>query len=176
MKIDKNFKELLTQVKGFAFDVDGVLSSTVTLLNEQGEIYRTANIKDGYIIQLLAKKGYPVAIITGGNFKGVQKRFENLRVKDIFLSASDKLKMLKQFLQKYNLQPWEVLYMGDDIPDLEAMRYVGVPVCPADAAEEIKAISLYISDKNGGEGCVRDVVEQVLRAKKDWLTEDDHIW
>ncbi len=176
MKTTKNFKELLTEVKAFAFDVDGVFSSAVTLLDSNGEMFRTANIKDGYIIQLLAKKGYPIAIITGGNFAGVEKRFEKLGVKDIYLSASDKIKVLKSFMAKYNLGPEHVLYMGDDIPDLAPMEYVGIPVCPSDAAEEIKAVSLYISDKKGGEGCVRDVVEQVLRAKGEWLQHEDHIW
>jgi len=176
MKTVKNFKELLTEVKAFAFDVDGVFSASVTILTPDGEMYRTANIKDGYIIQLLAKKGYPIAIITGGNFAGVEKRFEKLGVKDIYLSAADKLSALKEFLQKYNIRPANVLYMGDDIPDLKPMEYVGIPVAPADAAEEIKAVSVYISDKKGGEGCVRDVVEQVLRAKGEWIQENDHLW
>ena len=172
----KNFKELLPQVKAFAFDVDGVFSTTVTYINPDGQLLRSANIKDGYVIQLVRKKGYPVAIITGGNYEGVRKRFENLGVTDIFLSAENKLSALKQFIEKYKLQPEEVLYMGDDIPDLLPMQYVGVPVCPADAAEDIKIISKYISDKNGGKGCVRDVVEQVLRSRNDWLRENDHIW
>jgi len=176
MKTNKNFKELLTEVKGFAFDVDGVFSSSVSVLDSNGELLRTANIKDGYIIQLLTKKGYPIAIITGGNFAGVEKRFEKLGVKDIYFSASEKLPVLKNFMEKYSLKPEEVLYMGDDIPDLNAMKQVGIPVCPADAAEEIKAVSLYISDKKGGEGCVRDVVEQVLRAKGEWLNDEDLIW
>ena len=175
-KTTKNFKELLTDVKAFAFDVDGVFSTTVTLLDSNGEMFRTANIKDGYIIQLLAKKGYPIAIITGGNFAGVEKRFEKLGVKDIYLSASEKITALKEFINKYGVDPANVLYMGDDIPDLIPMEYVGIPVCPSDAAEEIKAVSLYISDKKGGEGCVRDVVEQVLRAKGEWLNPEDHIW
>lgn len=172
----KNFKEILPQVRAFAFDVDGVLSTTVTYINPDGQMLRSANIKDGYVVQLLRKKGYPVAIITGGNYEGVRRRFENLGVEDIFLSADDKLAILKNFIKKYELSPDEVLYMGDDIPDLLPMKYVGVPVCPADAAEDIKLISRYISDKNGGHGCVRDVVEQVLRSRNDWLRDNDHIW
>jgi len=172
----KNFKELLPQVKAFAFDVDGVFSTTVTYINPDGQLLRSANIKDGYVVQLLRKKEYPVAIITGGNYEGVRKRFENLGVEDIYLSAENKLLMLKTFMESHHLSPEEVLYMGDDIPDLLPMKYVGVPVCPADAAEDIKLISRYISDKDGGKGCVRDVVEQVLRSRNDWLKDDDHIW
>ncbi len=172
----KNFKELLPQVKGFAFDVDGVFSSTITYINPDGQLLRSANIKDGYVVQLLRKKGYPVAIISGGNFEGVRKRFENLGVEDIYLSAENKLLILKTFMESHHLSPEEVLYMGDDIPDLLPMKYVGIPVCPADAAEDVKLISLYISDKIGGHGCVRDVVEQVLRSRNDWLKDDDHIW
>ncbi len=172
----KNFKEILPQIKAFAFDVDGVFSTTVTYINPDGQLLRSANIKDGFVVQLLRKKGYPVAIITGGNYEGVKKRFENLGVKDIYLSADDKLAVLKEFMDRHQLLPEDVLYMGDDIPDLLPMKYVGVPVCPADAAEDIKVIAKYISDKNGGHGCVRDVVEQVLRSRNDWLKEDDHIW
>ena len=176
MSEKKNFKEMLVDVKAFAFDVDGVFSTTLTLLDSNGEMFRTANVKDGFIIQLLAKKNYPIAIITGGNYIGVERRFKKLGVKDVYLSAFNKLKVLKEFISKYKLNPQNVLYTGDDIPDLLPMKYVGIPVCPYDAAEEIKNISLFISDKKGGEGCVRDVVEQVLRAKGEWLQEDDYIW
>lgn len=172
----KNFKELLPTVKAFAFDVDGVLSSSITYISPEGQLLRSANIKDGYIIQLVRKKGYPVAIISGGNFEGVRTRFENLGVEDIFLSSYDKLPILKTFIEKYNLKPEDVLYMGDDIPDIDPMKYVGVPVCPSDAAEDIKAVSRYISDKTGGHGCVRDVLEQVLRSQNNWLTCDDQLW
>jgi len=172
----KNFKELLPYIRAFAFDVDGVLSTTETYINPDGQLLRSANIKDGYAIQLLRKKGYPVAIITGGNYEGVRRRFESLGVEDIFLAANDKLLILKNFIQKHNLLPNEVLYMGDDIPDFLPMKYVGIAVCPADAAEDIKLISHYISDKNGGFGCVRDIIEQVLRSRKDWLRKNDHIW
>ncbi len=172
----KNFKELLPQVKAFAFDVDGVFSTTVTYINPDGQLLRSANIKDGYVVQLLRKKGYPIAIITGGNYDGVRKRFQNLGVEDIYLSAEDKLAVLKVFMEKHKLSPDEVLYMGDDIPDLLSMKFVGIPVCPADAAEDIKSVALYISDKDGGYGCVRDVVEQVLRSRNDWLSKNDHLW
>ena len=172
----KNFKELLIDVRAFAFDVDGVFSSSITFIQPDGQLFRTANIKDGYSIQLLRKKGYPIAIITGGNYDGVRKRFENLGVTDIYLAADDKAKALHHFMNKHGLNASEIMYMGDDIPDIPPMSIVGLPVCPADAAEDVKAISVYISDKNGGEGCVRDVVEQVLRARKDWLTNDAHIW
>ena len=172
----KNFKELLIHVEAFAFDVDGVFSSSITFIQPDGQLFRTANIKDGYSIQLLRKKGYPVAIITGGNYEGVRKRFENLGVTDIYLAADNKQEALQDFVKKHQLDISKIMYMGDDIPDIPPMKIVGIPVCPADAAEDVKMASRYISDKKGGEGCVRDVVEQVLRAREDWLNENDHIW
>ncbi len=164
----KNFKEALNDVKAFAFDVDGVFAKPTIFLHPSGDMMRTMNTKDGFSVQYAIKKGYPVAIITGGRSESVRERFKNLGVTDIYLKSTDKCDDFTDFLYKYGLNAEDVLYMGDDLPDFEVMQKVGVPTCPADAAEEIKQISCYISDKNGGEGCVRDVVEQTLRTHGKW--------
>ncbi len=171
-----NFKENLSKVKAFAFDVDGVFSNGCVYLYPDGDMVRSMNIKDGYAVQLAIKLGYPLAIITGATSGTVEKRFANLGVKDIYLGSKSKMKDFKDFVSKYNLQESEVLYMGDDIPDYEIMKTVGFPTCPADAAEELKNISLYISDKNGGEGCIRDVLEQVLKVHGHWLGPKSFQW
>ncbi|HRS67643.1 MAG TPA: HAD hydrolase family protein [Paludibacteraceae bacterium] len=164
-----NFKQALTQVKAFAFDVDGVLSATCIPLAANGDPMRMINIKDGYALHLAAKKGYPIAIITGGNTEAIRIRFSSLGIQDIYLASHYKVTDFNDFLAKYNLKAEEVMYMGDDIPDYEVMKLSGIPVCPADAAPEIKAISCYVSDKNGGQGCGRDVIEQVLKAQDHWM-------
>lgn len=171
-----NFKEELRKVKAFAFDVDGVLSSQTMPLHPTGEPMRTVNIKDGYAIQLAVKKEYPVAIITGGNTEAVRMRFESLGVTDIYLSSYIKIDNFNDFIYKYGLDPENVLYMGDDLPDYEVMKMVGFPTCPADAVTEIKQISKYISNLNGGDGCVRDIIEQVLRLHNKWMDGDAFHW
>ncbi len=171
-----NFKEELRKVKAFAFDVDGVLSSQTMPLHPTGEPMRTVNIKDGYAIQLAVKKEYPVAIITGGNTEAVRMRFESLGVTDIYLGSYIKIDNFNDFIYKYGLDPENVLYMGDDLPDYEVMRMVGFPTCPADAVTEIKQISKYISNLNGGDGCVRDIIEQVLRLHNKWMDGDAFRW
>lgn len=163
-----NFKEDLNQVKAFAFDVDGVLSSQVIPLFPDGEPMRTANIKDGFILQLAIKLGYPIAIITGAKTQAVEKRYLGLGIQDVYIGVSEKLPVFEKWVTKRNLDPANVLYMGDDLPDYPVMKRVGIPVCPGDAVEEIKSLCKYISDKKGGEGCVRDVMEQVLRAHGQW--------
>lgn len=170
-----NFKELLPRVKAFAFDVDGVFSGNI-YITSSGEQLRSMNIKDGYAVQLAVKKGFPIAIITGGYSEAIQHRFRGLGVTDIYMKSSCKMDDYNDFLAKYQLSPDDVMYMGDDIPDYEVMRKTGIPVCPADAAEEIKALSLYVSHIRGGDGCVRDVVEQVLRSKNLWLDSQAFHW
>ncbi|MFT3739714.1 MAG: HAD hydrolase family protein [Breznakibacter sp.] len=169
-----NFKEDLMKVKAFAFDVDGVLSSQIIPMHPSGEPMRTANIKDGDIMQLAAKLGYRLAIITGGNTEAVRKRYLNLGIEDVYMGVSEKLPVFEAWLAKRGLKADEVLYMGDDMPDYPVMQKVGVPACPKDAVEEIKGLCKYISDHNGGEGCVRDVMEQVLRAHGQW--GKDYVW
>ncbi|HBF89037.1 MAG TPA: 3-deoxy-D-manno-octulosonate 8-phosphate phosphatase [Bacteroidales bacterium] len=171
-----NFKELLSKVKAFAFDVDGVFAKSNFYLDAAGEYVRSMNIKDGYAVQLAVKKGYPIAIITGGNSLSVKKRFNDLGITDIYLNSSYKLDNFNDFRFKYNIEPENILYMGDDLPDYEVMKAVGIPTSPADAAEEIHSISRYISNIKGGEGCVRDVIEQVMRAQGKWMDNDAFHW
>lgn len=170
-----NFKEKLTQVNAFIFDVDGVFSGNI-FLSSNGEQWRSMNIKDGYAVQLAVKKGFPIAIITGGKCEGIKLRFEGLGVKDIYMNSSNKTEAYQNFITKHNLNAQNIMYMGDDLPDFEVMKVVGIPVCPADAAVEIKALSQYISHIKGGDGCVRDVIEQVLRAQGKWFNDDAFHW
>ena len=163
----------LTKIKALIFDVDGVLSAETITLHPNGEPMRTVNIKDGYALQLAVKCGLHVAIITGGRTEAVRKRYEGLGIKDVYLGAAVKTREFDNFMEKYQLNPEEVLYMGDDIPDYEVLRLVGLPCCPADAAPEIKSICRYVSHRNGGYGCGRDVVEQVLRAQERWMSHED---
>ena len=166
----------LRKIRGFIFDVDGVLSKDVIPLHPNGDPMRTVNIKDGYALQLAVKKGYQVAIITGGYTDSVKMRFVRLGVKYIYMRSSVKMKDYTDFMNRTGLKPEEVLYAGDDIPDYEVMKLVGLPVAPADAASEIKDISLYISSKNGGEGIARDVIEQTMKTQGTWLTGEAFGW
>lgn len=159
-----------------AFDVDGVLSADMVTLHPSGEPMRTINIKDGYALQLAVKHGYHIAIITGGRTEAVRIRYAGLGITDLYLGSSVKIHDYNDFIAKYNLKNEEVLYMGDDIPDVEIMRHCGLPCCPADAAPEIKALSRYISHNPGGYGCGRDVVEQVMKAQGKWMTGDAFGW
>ena len=166
------FKEELKNVKGFVFDVDGVLSKDFSPLNEEGEPVRTANVKDGFAIRIAMEMGFPIAIITGGFAQRVRLRYEKLGVKHYYDKVRDKLAFLNDFLEKEALQKQDILYMGDDILDFSVMTEVGLPTCPKDAISDIKSISKYISNKPGGEGCVRDVIEQTLRAQGKWFSKD----
>jgi 3-deoxy-D-manno-octulosonate 8-phosphate phosphatase (KDO 8-P phosphatase) len=163
----------LTTIKAIIFDVDGVLSSNVIPLHVSGEPMRTANLKDGYAIVQAVKKGLIIAIISGGRAEAVRKRFEGLGVSYIYLGASNKKRDFEDFLEKTGLKPQEIAYMGDEIPDYEVMQMVGLPACPADAAFEIRSVAKYISHKNGGEGCGRDLIEQILKAQGLWMMDSD---
>ncbi len=171
-----NFKEDLLKVKAFVFDIDGVLSQQTIGLSVFGVPNRTINLRDGYALQLAVKKGYPVGVISGCKSKEYQKRLKLLGVVDIYLNSRSKLEHFNTFLNKHNLVKSDVLFMGDDIPDFKVMREAGIPVCPADADSEIRQISSYVSDKKGGEGCVRDVIEQVLRLNNKWMDSDAFTW
>lgn len=166
----------LTRIKALVFDVDGVLSQQTIPLHPSGEPMRTINIKDGYALQLAVKRGLHVAIITGGKGECISIRYGGLGIQDIYMSASVKTREFTHLIDKYDLMPEEVMYMGDDIPDYEVMQLVGLPCCPADAAPEIKGISKYISQHNGGAGCVRDVVQQILKAQDKWMSHDAFGW
>ncbi len=167
------FKNELQKVKALVFDVDGVLSSDCVPLHPSGEPMRMVNIKDGYAMQLAVRRGYRLAIITGGRTEAIRKRFAGLGIEDIYMGASYKMEQFNDFLKKYKLKAEEILYMGDDIPDYEVMKRCGYPCCPADACSEIKSISRYVSPMKGGCGCGRDVIEQVMKANGDWLDNAD---
>lgn len=171
-----NFKENLSRVKAFVFDIDGVLSLQTISLNHSGIPNRTMNLRDGYAVQLAVKKGYHVGVISGGNAREYLERLNQLGVQDVYLNSRSKIDNFNHFLEKHGLDSADVLYMGDDIPDYEVMKAAGVPVCPADADSEIRLVAHYISDKRGGEGCVRDVIEQVLRLHDKWMNSDSLTW
>ena len=162
------FKEQLVGIKGMVFDVDGVLAQAKTILHPSGDLMRTMNTKDGYAIQHAVHQGYPIGIISGARSESIRHRFNAIGVSFVVLKSLDKLADLQEFARKYALHLNEILYMGDDLPDLQALKACGLPTCPADAVSEIQAASAYISDYAGGEGCVRDVIEQVLRSQKKW--------
>lgn len=160
----------LKKIKAIIFDVDGVLSQQTITLSHEGEPLRTVNIQDGYAIQLAQKMGLRIAILTGGNTKAVRIRYEHLGVEDIYMECAVKVKTYQEFKEKYHLKDEDIIYVGDDIPDYEIMKLCGCPCCPADAASDIKEISKYVSDRKGGEGVGRDIVEQVLRSQDKWLS------
>lgn len=172
----ENFKTLLPKVKAFIFDVDGVLTDGSVTLMPDGEQVRTMNIKDGYALQLAVKKGLKIAVITGGRSEMVRKRLNGLGITDVYLGSSEKMDAYNEFIAIHKIHPSEILYMGDDMPDYEVMKRVGVPTCPQDSAPEIKEISVYISDKKGGKGAVRDVIEQVLKVQGKWFDKDGFVW
>lgn len=160
----------LTTIKAVIFDVDGVLSLSTIQMSPAGMPVRTVNIKDGYAIQLAIKMGLKLAIISGGTDPSIEERYRKLGMTDIFMSCSTKIQVLNQYLADNNLTADEVIYVGDDIPDYEIMQIVGCPCCPADACSDIKEISTYVSPYEGGRGCARDIIEQILRAKGLWLS------
>lgn len=166
----------LTKIRAFIFDVDGVLSREVIPLHPDGDPMRTVNIKDGYALQLAVKKGYEVAIITGAYTEAVKIRFSRLGITRLYMRSAVKIHDYQDFLAKTGLKPEEILYAGDDIPDYEVMKAVGLPVAPADAAPEIKQIATYISLKNGGEGVARDVIEQTMKAQGLWMSDEAFGW
>lgn len=170
------FKEKLKKVKAFIFDIDGVLSSDTMILNEEGVPVRTANVKDGYAIRNALNMGYQIGIITGGDLEQVRTRYENLGVEYIYMGVRDKVESLNDFLEKTGLKAEEVLYMGDDLVDYQVMKTVGIAVCPLDAVSAIKEISSYISDRKGGDACVRDIIEQVMKVQDTWINKHSYFW
>lgn len=160
----------LNKITTIIFDVDGVLSAETITMDRNGHPLRTVNIKDGYAIQLAQKMGLRIVILTGGTTEAVRVRYSGLGVKDIFMGAAVKIETYERFVAENHIDDEQVMYVGDDIPDYEVMKRVGCPCCPNDACTDIKDISIYVSPKNGGYGCGRDVIEQVLRAKGMWLS------
>jgi 3-deoxy-D-manno-octulosonate 8-phosphate phosphatase (KDO 8-P phosphatase) len=168
MNDDKSYKEYLAAITTFIFDVDGVLTDGSVTVTTDGEMLRTMNIKDGFALKTAIDAGFKICIISGGSNEGVRKRLEGLGIKDIYLGAHNKIEQLNSYLNTHNVTNAQTLYMGDDIPDYPVMKLVGLPCCPQDAVPEIKAISKYISHKDGGKGAVRDVIEQVLKVQDKW--------
>ena len=166
----------LKKIKALAFDVDGVLSADMVSLHPSGEPMRTVNIKDGYAMQLAVKLGYHIAIITGGRTNAVKVRLEGLGVKDIYMGSSIKIHDYRDFRDKHGLKDEEILYMGDDIPDIEVMQECGLPCCPRDASPEVKEVAKYISHLDGGYGCGRDVLEQVMKVHGKWMSPEAFGW
>jgi len=166
--MDINFKERLKKVSTFVFDVDGVLTDGSLLVMPDGEFLRRMNIRDGYAMQLAIKAGYRMAIISGGHSSGVPVRLKRLGVQEVHMGVANKISVLTEVLDRFGSNPEDVLVMGDDMPDLPMLHHCGVPCCPYDAASDIRNASVYVSPLNGGQGCVRDVIEQVLRLHGKW--------
>lgn len=169
-------KALLLQVNTFIFDYDGVMTDGTVYMDSNGDPLRTSNVKDGYALQLAGKLGYHVAVISGAVVTNITKRLNMLGVEDVYTGVPDKVVKLREYMEQKHLRPEQVVFMGDDIPDLRVMRMVGVPACPADAAEEVKEASLFVSGQPGGRGCVRDVIEQTLKAQGKWMTAEAYSW
>jgi len=170
-----NFKEDIVKTEAFIFDVDGVLTDGGIIPTRDGDFIRKYNAKDGYAIAYAIRMGYRICIITGGRGENLRHRLEMLHIKDIFMDCSDKLGTMEAYFAQNGLNPENVIYMGDDIPDLECMRRVGIPVCPADSAAEVVEAARYVSEFDGGRGCVRDIIEQVLRARGDWARDSQGV-
>jgi 3-deoxy-D-manno-octulosonate 8-phosphate phosphatase (KDO 8-P phosphatase) len=171
-----NYKSLLPYIKTLIFDVDGVMTDGIVILSSDGDMLRTMNVKDGYALQLAVKKGLRIIIISGGNSMMVKERFRGLGIEEIHLSIGNKLDVFHKIVKEDKLDLKTIMYMGDDIPDYQIMLEVGLAACPADAAEEIKHVSHYISPLAGGKGCVRDIVEQIMKVQNTWFDEHGFHW
>jgi 3-deoxy-D-manno-octulosonate 8-phosphate phosphatase (KDO 8-P phosphatase) len=172
----KNYKEKLKDITTFVFDFDGVLSNGKIIVMPDGDQLRMTDVKDGYAMQYALRQGYRVCIISGGYSESMRLRYQGFTEMDIFLNIPDKTKTFTEYIEKYNIKPEQVVYMGDDIPDYEVMQLSGLKTCPADAAIEIQQTADYISHCKGGEGSVRDIIEQTLRCQGKWFKEDACIW
>lgn len=163
-----NFKQKLKSITTIMFDIDGVLTDGKIIVLESGEALRNINSKDGYALHLAVQKGYRIAVISGGNNIGIQKVLSRTGITDVFINAHDKLAVYEKYILEHQLKHEEIVFVGDDLPDHEIMSRVGLAVCPNDAAIEIKNICHYISPRKGGEGCIRDVIEQICRVQGKW--------
>jgi len=166
---DKNYKILLNKVTAFVFDVDGVMTNGKILITSEGEMYREMNTRDGFALKYALLNGYKIGIISGGTNEGVRKRLELLGVDKVYLGKHEKDEAFEDFINTFNINPKEVLYMGDDVLDLPVMGKVGVATCPQDAVSDVKKIADYVSHKKGGDGCVREIIEQVMRVQNKWV-------
>ncbi|MBQ3196785.1 MAG: HAD hydrolase family protein [Alistipes sp.] len=167
-----NFKEDIAKTKAFILDVDGVMTDGGIMPIEGGmDFIRKYNAKDGYAIAYAVRRGYKVCVITGGHGNLLRSRMERLGVTKLYLNCMDKIAAMQEFFAEYDVDPATTIYMGDDIPDLECMELVGIPVCPADACSEVIEASRYVSEFCGGRGAVRDIIEQTLRAQDEWAKD-----
>ncbi len=166
-----NQLEAFRSVKTFIFDVDGVLTNSEIVVTESGQLLRKMNTRDGMAMKRAVQKGYKLCIITGGRSQGVVKRLQGLGITDIYSGCDNKVEAFEELISIYEIDPATVLYMGDDINDYQAMRLVGFPTCPKNAAPEIIGIAQYISPYDGGRGCARDVIEKVLKLNGDWMDD-----
>ncbi len=166
-----NYKVKLHKIKAFAYDVDGVFTDGGVLATDSGDLLRTFDSKDGFGVRMTVLKGYPTAIITGGSSESVRKRFRGIGVpqEDIYLKSRNKVPDFYDFCKRHGLEPEEVAFVGDDLPDIPILKVCGLAVCPADAVAEVKEVCDYVSMYNGGKGCVRDLIEQVLKINGDWV-------
>ena len=170
-----SYKEKLNHIKTIILDVDGVLTDGSLILLPTGEMVRTMNTRDGYAIKLAIEKGIKIAVISGGHDLAVVQRLKYLGLTDIYTKAIDKTEAFNDLLFSYGLQKNEIAYMGDDYPDIEVMKLVGLSCCPNDACMDVRRVAEYISPENGGKGCVRDLIEQILKAQKLWYENDSHV-
>ena len=168
---DFNYRDKLLNIKAIVLDIDGVLSKAVINLDDAGNPIRTTCVKDGYILKYALRQGLKIAIISGAYNENARNRFIYLGIpeEDIVVNSIRKIVDLEYYMNKEHLNYDEIVYMGDDIPDYEILTKVGFPCCPADAVQEVKDICIYISKINGGDGCVRDVIEQVLKEQNKWV-------
>ncbi len=171
-----NYKEKLKKINTLIFDYDGVMTDGTVITTETGDQLRSGHVRDGYALHLALKKGYNIAVISGGTSDSISLRLKTLNLTDIFIRVSNKIEIFNQYIKQKNVDASQVLYMGDDIPDYKVMQMAGLPVCPADAAEEIKSISKYISSFKGGHGCVRDIIEQLMKIQGTWMNDDAFEW
>ncbi|MEE3035278.1 MAG: HAD-IIIA family hydrolase [Bacteroidota bacterium] len=169
----ESYKKRLTKISAFVFDVDGVMTNGKVLITSKGEMYREMDTKDGYALRCAVLKNYKIGIISGGKNEGVRLRLKDLGIENIFLGQTEKENAFEEFRLKYELVNEEILYMGDDIPDITIMKKVGISACPNDAVSDVKAMSDYVSHKKGGQGCVRDIIEQVLRVQGKWASKQN---
>jgi 3-deoxy-D-manno-octulosonate 8-phosphate phosphatase (KDO 8-P phosphatase) len=171
-----NYKDKLHSITTFIFDYDGVLTDGTVFPSADGEMMRAANVKDGYALQFAVKKGYRIAIISGGQSKTMEERMKALKIEDVFLGVSNKRVVFDAYVKEHNLKMDEILYMGDDIPDFQLLKLAGVATCPSDAAEEIIEIVDYVSHQPGGKGAVRDIIRQVMKLQNKWLDDEAFHW
>lgn len=169
--MEKSYKHYLKDITTFVFDVDGVFTDGTVLVTTEGELLRKMSVKDGFALKTAILKGYNVCIITGGTNEGVKLRLKGLGVTVFYMGVHNKGEPLDEYMDVYDISPKNILYMGDDLPDISPMKMIALPTCPQNAVQEVKAVCKYISHKNGGDGCVRDVIEQVLKVRGDWITD-----